>query len=487
MKIVDISKAVNATTEKDVIFELKSKRHIPQPDVDRARKSLDPKLHDINDHTKRKDKWVKVDVDNLNDDGNVTNVTSGGEKTAMRQEPVARVALALQPLIIDRAVSFLFGNPVHYKSNAANEKQNEIAKAFKKVLNGVKINSLDRRIARTIFGFTECAEYWYPVGNADGDNRNIYGFPSPFKLKCAIWSPEFGDTLYPYFDATGDMVAFSREYTRSEDAAKGVTYFETFTDEEHCLWRSGEMVEGYPKRIAIGKIPVIFGFQRQRETQNVDSLIDRLETLMSNFADTNDYHAAPKIFTTGVINGWSKKGESGAVIEGEEGATMNYVSWQSAPESVKLEIETLLRFVYTITQTPDISFDSVKGLNVSGIALRLMFMDAHLKVHNKREIFDDYLQRRANIIKAYLGEMNQSWKSEIESLDIMPEITPYMLTSDIDEINKWLASNGNKPLISHKESVMRADLSPDPEADFKQIEKEQEHENYFEMGEPVDA
>ena len=78
---------------------------------------------------------------------------------------------------------------------------------------------------------------------------------------------------------------------------------------------------------------------------------------------------------------------------------MNYVSWQNAPESVKLEIETPLKMIYTITQTPDISFDAVKGLGaISGIALKLLFMDAHLKVQDKREIFDDYLQRRVNII-----------------------------------------------------------------------------------------
>ena len=190
---------------------------------------------------------------------------------------------------------------------------------------------------------------------------------------------------------------------------------------------------------------------------------------------------------TGQINGWSKKGESGAVIEGEDGATMNYVSWQNAPESVKLEIETLLKMIYTITQTPDISFDAVKGLNVSGIALKLMFMDAHLKVQDKREIFDEYLQRRANIIKAYLAKMNIGWEKEIDVLDIIPEITPYMLTSEIDEINMWLAANGNKPLVSHKESVKGASLTSDPDADFDQIKSELDSENYFETGEPVDA
>jgi SPP1 family phage portal protein len=286
------------------------------------------------------------------------------------------------------------------------------------------------------------------------------------------------------------MIAFSRSFSQKNNEENAIDYFETYTDTEHWLWMNGangfEVVEGYPKPISIGKIPVIYGHQEQFETEDVDSLIDRLEILLSNFADTNDYHAAPKIFIKGELKGFSKKGESGAIIEGEDGSDAKYLAWQNAPESVKLEIETLLRMIYTLTQTPDISFDSVKGLGaISGIALKLLFMDAHLKVQDKKEIFDDYLQRRVNVIKAYIGKFNTTLEKECEEIEIEPEITPYMLTNEIDEINMWLAANGNKPLVSQKQSVKSANLSQDPEADFEQIQEESSRENSFVIGEPV--
>jgi SPP1 family phage portal protein len=246
------------------------------------------------------------------------------------------------------------------------------------------------------------------------------------------------------------------------------------------------VVAGYPRQISIGKIPVIYGHQDQFETEDVDSLIDRLETLLSNFADTNDYHAAPKIFIKGELKGFSKKGESGAIIEGEDGSEAKYLEWSSAPESVKLEIETLLKMTYTITQTPDISFDSVKGLGaISGVALKLLFMDAHLKVQDKKEVFDDYLQRRVNVIKSYIGKFNTALEKECEMIEIEPEITPYMLTNEIDEINMWLAANGNKPLVSQKQSVKSANLSQDPEADFEQIQNENAANSYVDNFEPT--
>ena len=475
---------------EEVIAELKSRRHAPQPDTASAKKALDPELHDINNPILRADKRVRVDNDNNANSAQKVIDIGSEESSNYRTEKVARIKLAIQKLIIKRAVAFLFGNPVVYNVSPDGEKQETIVKALKRILHDVKSNSMNRKVARAVFSFNECAELWYPV---EKPNDN-YGFKSRFKLRCALFSPAFGDTLFPYFDEMGDMTAFSREFSITEGSGveKTVNYFETYTEQERWLWRRGdngfETVDGYPKTNGIGKIPVIYAHQNELETQDVDSLIDRLETLLSNFADTNDYHAAPKLFVTGTITGWAKKGEAGAVIEGEEGATMNYVSWANAPEAVKLEIETLLKMIYTITQTPDISFDSVKGIGaISGIALQLLFMDAHLKVQDKREIFDEYLQRRVNVIKAYIGQFNTALENECEELEIEPEITPYMLTSELDELNYWMTANGNKPVISQEESIEKAGLSANPKDTYEKVQDESSREKSFFVGEPVDG
>lgn len=482
-----IEEIFKKATANDVISELKSSRFIPQPDVEEAKKALNPKLHDVNDPIKRPDKRVKVDADNDADSAQKV-ITTDGEAVNFRTEKVARVAIALQKLIIKRAVSFCFGNPPKYNATPQNDNEQAVLYALNRILVDVKSKSMNRKIARAIFGFKECAEYWYTV--PVNKSHSKYGFPAQHKLRCALFSPEYGDTLYPYFDETGDMVAFSRAFSRKDDNGNAVDYFETFTDKEHWLWMNGangyEAAPGYPKPIAIGKIPVIYGHQPYFETEDVDKLIDRLEHLLSNFADTNDYHASPKIFTTGQINGWSKKGESGAVIEGEEGATMQYVSWQNAPESVKLEIETLLKLIYTISQTPDISFDAVKGLGaISGVALKLLFMDAHLKVQDKGEIFDDYLQRRVNVILAYIGQMNTTLENDCENIIVEPELVPYMLVNELEELNYWLTANGNKPVISQEESVEGAGISKNVEATMQKIKDQTANENSFIIGEPV--
>lgn len=480
----EISEIIKDNDLKAQVDALKKGRSVEEPDYIKYKNELDPRRHDVFDKIKRPDKKVKVDKPES--DLNVNNVTDGVEQDELiRYEPVARIAVALQKLIVKRASSFIFGNPVNLNSEAESDSEKNVLKAIKRVLYDVKEVSHNRKVARTIFSITEVAEYWYPVERS----HTTYGFNSKFKLKVDIFSPLTGDKLYPYFDDSGDMVAFSREF-KADYQGKEATFFETFTSKIRQLlvntaddWK---MVDGFPITIAIGKIPIIYGRQDDVEWQDVQWLIDRLERLLSNFADTNDYHGSPKIFTTGEILGFSKKGESGAIIQGEEGATATYLSWANAPESVRLEIDTLLRLIYTISQTPDISFDSIKGIGaVSGVALKLLFLDAHLKVQDKMETFAEYLQRRVNLIKSYISVFNINLKSECESLIVEPEIVPFMVNDERANIDLLAAANGGKPLISQKTSVSMTGWFQDVDKEYQQIIDEDNRSGYIDMAEPT--
>lgn len=493
MTIEELQQLLAAQDNAVAINELKNGRITSIPEAEQYLKELDPAMHDVMNAAIRRDKWVKVgtkeetDVTDEEDTSPKKVVTDkNGEQLHLRIERVARVALAIQKLIVKRAVAFTFGNPVTLNAEPEeNTKEAEVLKAVQRILFETKSRTINRKIARSIFSSTEAAELWYPVEVP----TTKYGFNSKFKLRVAILSPLNGDRLYPYFDEMGDMLAFSREYVIKDRKGKTTTYFETYTDTEIRKWEQTTagwvMSDGYPKQNQIGKVPVIYGSQPAVEWADVQNLIDRLEKLLSNFADTNDYHASPKIVTKGEILGWSKKGEAGAVIEMEEGGSAEYLSWAQAPESVKLEIETLLRMIYTITQTPDISFDSVKGISaVSGVALKLLFMDAHLKVQEKMEIFDDYLQRRLAIIQAFLKQLNAGAKDFVaacDSLIIEPEIVPYMIEDETSKVNLLLAAAGQKAIISRKTAVQTLGWVNDSKAELEQIEAEENAGSYSDL------
>lgn len=480
-----------------VVNELRNGRLDASPASQTNAQQYDPSLHAVNDKLLRPDKLVIVDKDS-SEYGEVKNINPNVEmttETGFRIERVARIALALQKLIVKRAVAFTFGNPVTYTADTEDAGEKEILQRMKRVFSAVKEGTLNRRIARSLYSAQEAAEYWYPVEQPKP--HNLYGFPTKYKFKVAIFSPALGDKLWPYFDDNRDLVAFSREFTRKDGDLKTRNYFETYTADAHYQWTcqgdangtsSGnwEMVEGYPKPNPIGKIPIVYASQPQVEWADVQQLIERLEKLLSNFADTNDYHASPKIFVQGTVKGFARKGEAGAIIEGEDGATAQYLSWQSAPESVKLEIDTLLRLIYTITQTPDISFDTVKGIGaVSGVALRLLFMDAHLKVQDKAEIFDEYLQRRCNVVSAYLGQADTKTEAAAASVIVKPKITPYIVEDELAKINILQAANGGKQISSQKSTIKRLGWTDDPEGELREIQTEEDREASYMEGEPT--
>lgn len=467
MEIAEILKLQDAAGK---INELKKrKKETPAGEL---LKQFDQSQHKIMDASVRPDKIITSGK----------TVEEGGDGIVQRTEAVARIALALQKLIVKRAAAFLFGNPVKYYAEPANDTDKLLFDGIKKILEAVKINSFNRRLAREVFRATEAAECWYPV---KAENVN-YGFSSKYKLRVVIFSPLLGDELYPLYDSLGDLVAFSREYV-TKVGTEETTFFETWTADKYLQWERTR--EGWTevKNTAniVGKIPIIYASQEAAEWADVQILIERLEKLLSNFADTNDYHAAPKIFVTGEVQGFAQKGESGAIIEGSDGATAQYLAWQFAPEAVKLEISTLLNMIYTMTQTPDISFETVRGIGaVSGVALKLLFMDAHLKVLDKLEIFDEYLQRRVNLLKAYCGVMNVEL-ARAANLAITPEVTPYIIGDEKTIVETLSIANGGKPLISVKTGVALSGLVDDVDAEADQIAKEAQEENTMNVFEPT--
>ena len=461
MKVEEILALENPS---DQVTQFKE-RSTPAPDIKTIRAQYSVSEHSIFDQTKRPDKIVYDENDN-----------------PIRIEPVARIGVGMEKLITKRAVSFLFGNDVEYSTASTNQSEIEVLNIIKKILKSNKVRALNRRIGRACIASTEVAEYWYKLNT--GTRHNRYGRETAFQIKCAVFSPMEGNDLYPLFDDIGNLISFSREYV-VQQADEEHRYFETYTDKLILKYKLGtgktewEMIESTTHDI--GKIPIIYTTQEETDYSEITALRERLEWLLSHFADINDYHAAPKIFVQGKINKFISKNSAGSILEGETGSQANYLSWDHAPEAVKLEIETLLNLIYTLTQTPDVSFESVKGLNaMSGIALKLMFLDAHLKVEDKKEIFDEYMIRRANLLKTMVGGILPALKPAAENIEIDATITPYMIDATAENIDMLVSATGGKQVLSQLTATKLSRLVDDPEAEFSQIQKEEQQAATFE-------
>lgn len=390
----------------------------------------------------------------------------------IKVETVNRIGIPFQKRIVNTAVAFAFGNPVNWTLENATPENKKYFDSFLAMLKHIKYDSIDKLMCKSLKTYTESAELFFTPETAP---HSKYGFSTDLKLKCVVLSPD-NCILYPFFDIYGDMVAFSREYNVTESGEIS-TYFDIYTAYEILSYKldGKDYLQLKREKNILGKIPVVYISQPQTEFFDVQSAIDRLELLISNHAETNDFHSSPTLFMKGEINNFAKKGEQGKLIVGQTGSELEYVTWNSAPESVKFEIENLFKIIFEFTQTPNTSFEQIKGLGaISGIALKLLFLDAHLKVAHDRVIYDSWMDRRRSIIISFLGLMDNTNKKNYDSLEISHEIRPYMIDDRKALIDELTTANGNKPLLSQLTAIQLFGVSDDAQKELEQIQQEEQ-------------
>lgn len=456
-----------------------SQKAASKVEIENIKNQLDPTKHDVFDITKRPKKPVQKPTGQKDSNGN--------DVTQTVYEEVTRIAIPFQKIIVKRAVGFLLGNRVKLSGTAETDTQKKLLEMVKRTWSDNKLDYFNRRLARTVLSQCEAAELWYLVQEESGFWQGILNrikmaigaSAGKFRMRVKLLSPLSGDKLYPYYDEAGDMVAFSREYEVTENGKK-LTRFDVYTADYRVKLLKGETgwaIDGKIEANPFKKIPVVYYQQDEPEWYDAQSMIDRLETLLSNFGDTNDYFGAPMVFVKGQITGFANKGERGKVLMGEKDAEASYLSWDSAPEAIKIEIETLRELIYSMTQTPDISFSQMKSIGaVSGVALKLLFLDAHLKAENHIEVFGEMFQRRINLIKSTIGNIiDISLVNDVDLLEVEPVITPYMPRNIKEDVEVLVQATG-KAVLSVKTAMEHNPLATDPEAEMALMDEESEKE-----------
>lgn len=422
--------------------------------INKIIKQLNPVDHDINDSTKRPDK---------------TYINERNETVVSK---VSRLVVPFQKKIVAMSAAFLCGNPIELKSTPQDDKQKTLLSAVTKVWDDNKLDYKSKSIAKLMMSETEVAELWYTEPLEQGDTYwDGVLDRAKFKLRMRILAHSKGDKLYPIYSLTGDMIAFGREYLITLSGNKVETHFDIYTADS--IYK-GTQVDGKWEVVTetniFKKIPIIYYSQEEPEWADVQKLIDRYEEQLSNHADTNDYFGSPLVVVQGTIKGFAKKGESGKVLETEKDASVNYLTWDQSPASVKLEMDTLKELIFNCTDTPDISFEKMKSLgNYSGIALKMLFLSAHMKASDKEEIFGEGIQRRINYLKTAIGVLDVSFEKVV--LSIKPKFEYFLPKNDTEKIDMLSTAVSGK-LMSAQSAVKENPLVSDSTIELELIKEE---------------
>src|SRR5690606_6405614 len=128
--------------------------------------------------------------------------------------------------------------------------------------------------------------------------------------------------------------------------------------------------------------------------------------------------------------------DKGNVIE----ADLDVISWDRAPEALKLEFETTMELIFGLSDTTYFTFEKAKGLGaVSGVAMRLMFFGSILKAKWDEGDYQTAISRVINILKAGIGNILETkLKSGLETLSVDVRFTS-VLPENIKEVIEILS------------------------------------------------
>jgi hypothetical protein len=436
----------------DELFTFISSFGKKKSDIETYIKQYDPNKHDIFDTIKRKDREVFVPTNERDIEGNLLLFPDGTPRTRKDFVEVTRIAIAVQQEVTENAAAILCTNKVELVSKT------DSANAIKDVWDANKLDFKNLNICNIWLSETEVAELWY--------------YNEAKELKSIILANSLGNRLFPVFDDLGKLICFARTYVSqvwddTDKELEDVTYCEIYTDTDvmvgnnlNEVWQFGPFTKH-----GFNKIPVIYASREKPLWANVQNAIERTETTISNLCDTNDYFGSPILAAIGGVLTFAAKGEPGKLIEVNEGGDLKYVTWDQAPESIKLEIELLAKIVSDDCKYVNMSAENLKGLfgtAPSSYAVRLLFTPAHQLAAKNEEIFGEYIQRRINFLLSAEGK---------ETDIISPKFTYLLPRNDQEEItNINTAKSGG--FLSTESAITDSPLTTDAEKEIKLVTNE---------------
>ncbi|MDR2764427.1 MAG: phage portal protein [Tannerella sp.] len=437
-------------TPEEVIKELQTKS-VELPAWDDLQKQYDPNEHEVMDTGKYPDV--------ASDDGGLENVT--------------RITLDLQRLAVKRTTELCFGIPVKRIYTPQTDGEKEVAKAIEAILKRNRIESVNIERGNMLFASCEVATIWF----ATEEPNTLYGFESKLKLRCRNYSPMQGDSIYPMFDETGDMVALSFGYKRKEGDAD-VEYLDVYTADKHIRYRNdGSWAEELSEQSAIGKIPAVYCCRQTPVWEDTTNIVNEIEWALSRNGNYLRKNSRPVLVLFAdedlpFNQEKDEKQEFRTVGQYPKGSDLRYVTWEQAVENLKFYIGELRQSFFTQLQLPDWSYENMKTTPMSGEARKQMFIDAQLKVKDESGRLLEMLDREINVIKAFLKIMMPQRVKDIDALQVETAITPFAINDDKELIANLMTATGGKAIISQREGIESLGWSADADETMRQILEE---------------
>ena len=415
------------------------------------------------------------------------NVGSGASSKLVK---AVRIPIKFAKKIVTTATAFEVGKPVTIVTSEENNLSKLIAQLW-------KVNRIDSKIQKLITlkkSETQAAMQCYIADLTSESllNRLLIkiGLKAQAKeIKCNVLDNTSG-IMTPYFDSTGNMIAFMWEYKGFDEVAgKDLNHVKIWDKDNYHYFNNANGKLAYqtnPTPHGFDRIPIVYVEQLEPEWFDVKEMIDRYEVAVSKLGASVDYSAYPLLQIFGEIASMPDKDDAGKILRfpikvdengKEHHGKAEFLSSNDAIESARFELENLKDLIYSISHTPDLSFDNVKGLgNVSAVALKLLFLDAVIKARMNEGDNRTMIERILNIITSGITKTtNTALASESQQL-IFDIIFNSIVPDDVQSATDIIIKLKEAKLLSSETALKLIDLVEDTEQEMELIKAENQVE-----------
>lgn len=437
------------------------------PSVDTDAVNWEPENHKVFDLSVRPKREVEVEKPKLDEHGNET----GEVEVSTKHEEVSRIPSATNKDIVNWAVRMALGIPVTYTANTQTANEETLLKMVQKTISDNKLDYLDQMIEEHRLIYKNVLEVWY-TADTDKEYWGELSKISTKKLKVAILSPGFGDTIIPFFDAYKDLLGVIRLY-KTPIGDKEVEMMEVYLPTSFIQYRKGEgsSWDALANESTMnGKLQVVLHQADRMITADVQPKLDRREELDSDTAEENLASGRPVLAASGEVKDIGKRANTGQVFQLEQGADMKYVETAGAQEAIEQERKNLLSDIYRETSTPDPSIFEAAG-DMPGIAIKLRFTPAiNNAIARQQGAIGIGRQRRVNLLKSMLCVINHTIKDAI-TLEIKPQFG-ISIPENLVEKYTYIRELYSGGLLSLKTAIRKLGIVEDVDAEIEAIKAE---------------
>lgn len=404
-----------------------------------------------------------------------------GEKATLVK--AVRIPINFTRKIVSTATAFEVGKPVTLIPSI----ENDLTKLISLIWKTNRIDSIINKLVSLCKKETQGALNFYIVDiKPDGILNKILTslkLKASKEIKTKLLDNTSG-TMTPYFDENGNMTLFMWEYQTVDAKEKTINNVQIWDASTAFIYNDATGTMSLISKLPHGfdRIPIVYVSQEEPEWYIVKDLIDRFEVAMSKGGDANDRTAHPILLTIGKIDSLPGKDDNGKVInlpmvKDDDGKYVNgdakFLESSGGNESHKNELELIWKLIFSISQTPDLSFDNLKSLgNTSGVALKLMFLDAIIKAMGNEGENRTMIERIINIlISGTVTTTNTNFKALATELFYDIKFNS-ILPDDLQAASSIITSLKDAGLLSQQTAIKLLDIVEDPKAELELIKAE---------------